>query len=353
MKRFFITLLLCLTALSGLFLKTSIADDSIRIAILGDFLPAGSAEDIIAKRGYGYLFDGVRPVLASVDAVVLNLETPLSTLGESDEGKTYSFRASPAVAPAMRDEGVRVALLANNHIMDFGPQALVDTIANLEAAGIAHAGADLNVGDAYAPALFRVAGRIAAVQAYSNTFPESYWAKKDSPGTAFGSSKAVKRGVPEARAAADGPVIVSFHWGSELMPKPKEYQTDLAHLAIDNGASLVVGHHPHVPQTIEVYRGVPVVYSLGNFSFGSYSRNSRVGLMVVAHFEKEGRCSLLEVYPLLVDNYEVHFSPRPLTGYRGKDVIDPLVRGIDPGAAEVTWDGEKGVIVPKMENGGK
>ena len=352
MQRFFSAFLLCFFLLHGVCPPAAAADGPIRIALLGDFLPAGSADEVISRYGYGHLFDGVRPILASVDAVVLNLETPLSTLGEGVEGKAYTFRASPGVAEAMGKEGVRVAVIANNHIMDFGPQALADTIANLEAADIDHAGADFNVGDAYAPALFRVVGRMAAVQAYSNTFPENYWAKKGRPGTAFGSPKAVARGVAAARKAADGPVLVSFHWGSELMTEPKEYQADLAHLAVEKGASLVVGHHPHVPQPIEVYHGVPILYSLGNFSFGSYSKNSRVGLLAVAEFDMDGRCSKLEVYPLDTDNTEVLFSPRPITGYEGKDIFDPLVNGIDPETAEVTWDGEKGIIKlsPQVKN---
>lgn len=352
MKRFFCIILLCLTLLPNLYQETAIADSQTRIAFLGDFLPAGSADLIIARHGYGRLFDGVRPIISEVEAVILNLETPLSTRGEAVEGKAYTFRGSPKTTEAMAREKVRAVWLANNHIMDFGPEALIDTITHLDSAGIAWAGAGRGAEEAYSPALLRLKDINILLLGYSNTFPESYWARRGRSGTAFGSPKAIRKWVNRGRQDFGSPIVTSFHWGAELMTEPKDYQVDLAHLAIDSGASLVVGHHPHVAQPIEVYRGIPILYSLGNFSFGSYSKRSRVGLMAVARFDEDGRCSLLEVYPLLVDNYEVHFSPRPITGLEGQRIFDPLVKGIGRDQASALWDGKKGVIVPITPNGG-
>lgn len=354
MQRFFRIILLCLILLPNLYQETAIADGQVRIAFLGDFLPAGSADPIIARHGYERLFEGVRPIIAGVDAVILNLETPLSTRGKAVEGKAYTFRGSPKTAAAMAREGVRAVWLANNHIMDFGPGALADTMAHLDSAGISWAGAGLMAREAYSPALLRLKDLNVLLLGYSNTFPESYWAQRDRPGTAFGSPRAVRKWVSRSRETSSSPIVASFHWGAELMTEPKDYQVDLAHLAIDSGASLVVGHHPHVAQPIEVYRGVPILYSLGNFAFGSYSKRSRVGLMAVAWFEEDGRCSRLEIYPLLVDNYEVHFSPRPITGLEGQRIFDPLVKDIGRDQASALWDGEKGVIIPitpKQGNG--
>jgi poly-gamma-glutamate synthesis protein (capsule biosynthesis protein) len=332
--------------LPSLYKETAIAQSQTRIAFLGDFLPTGSADPIIARHGYGRLFEGIQSVTSEVDAIILNLETPLSTRGKAVKGKAYTFRGSPKTAEAMAREKVKAVWLANNHIMDFGPEALIDTIANLDSAGISWVGAGRGAGEAYSPAIMRLKDNNVLLLAYSNTFPESYWARRDRPGTAFGSAKAVRKWVNRGRENFGSPIVVSFHWGAELMPEPKDYQVDLAHLAIDNGASLVVGHHPHVAQPIEMYQGVPILYSLGNFSFGSYSKHSRVGLMAVARFEEDGRCSLLEIYPLLVDNYEVRFSPRPITGLEGQRIFDPLVKGIGRDQASALWDGEKGIIKP-------
>jgi poly-gamma-glutamate synthesis protein (capsule biosynthesis protein) len=350
MQRFFLLLAICALILFPPAISTAQEGTPLRIALLGDFLPAGSAQPVINRYGYAKLFDGVRSILATTDAVVLNLETPLTTRGKAVEGKTYTFRASPETAAAMKAEGVEAVWLANNHILDFGAEALSDTISYLDDAGIAHAGAGMSVGAAYSPARLELKGQLTTLLGYSNTFPKSYWARKGRPGTAFGSAKAVKRGVTAAndivKGTTGGPVIASFHWGAELMTEPKEYQVDRAKLAIDSGASLVVGHHPHVAQPIDVYRGVPILYSVGNFAFGSFSRLSQVGILAIAQFAEGGRCELVEIYPLLVDNYEVNFTPRPITGIEGQKIFDPLVKGIEKTEATAVWQGSFGLIKP-------
>jgi len=346
MQRFF-----CYTLTAALFLFSaagSLAQENKphRIVLLGDFLPAGSADPIIKDRGLTHLFDGVRPVLTGSHVVFLNLETPLSQRGSPRQGKKYTFRAPPGTTDAMFKEGVRVVSLANNHILDFGYDALEDTFSNLGAAGIAWAGAGLDVTAARKPAVVPTPSGNLAFLAFSNTFPEDYWAGKNRPGTLFGAPLTVRKAVAAARSA--GPVIASFHWGQELMTEPKDYQVDLAHLAIDLGVSLVVGHHPHVTQPIEIYRGRPILYSLGNFSFGSYSKSATVGLMALAEITADGWCQRLEVYPLLVDNSRVVFQPVIIKGLEGQRIFDPLTASIPPEAAEVRWDGDKGVIIPRV-----
>ena len=348
MSRFF-TFFSLLLALSVPSAARSEAVPTVRIAFAGEFRPAGSAEPVIGAWGYGHLFAGVRHILDSADALVLNLETPVSTRGKALEGKEYTFRASPAAAMGMAEAGVRAVWLANNHIMDFGVEALLETIEHLDRAGIAHAGAGCDVAAAAGPAVLSFPGGKLSLLSFSNTFPDSYWAKADRPGTFFGAPGPVGRAVERARAAGQGPVVASFHWGAELMAEPKEYQPALARLAIDRGAALVVGHHPHVPQPIDVYKGAPILYSLGNFAFGSYSKKVWEGLLAVAEFGEGWRCVRLEVYPILVNNHEVNFSPRPITGPEGQRIFDVLTGGIDRNQADVEWDGEKGIIIPKRE----
>jgi poly-gamma-glutamate synthesis protein (capsule biosynthesis protein) len=237
--------------------------------------------------------------------------------------------------------------LANNHILDFGYEALQDTFRYLRQAGVAYTGAGSSWQEASRAAVVRTPVGDVRFVAFSNTLPKSYWAKKDRPGTLYGSEKAVITTI--SRHRGKGPLVAAFHWGAELMTEPKEYQIDLARLAVDSGATLVLGHHPHVPQPIEVYNGVPILYSLGNFAFGSYSKRTPYGLMAIAEFDENGRCTMLEVYPLHTDNSKVAFSPRPVSGPEGKRVFDPLVEGIDLSQASVLWDGEKGVVVPKEQ----
>lgn len=317
------------------------------VVLLGDYLPGASAAQVIRKSGYSYMFDGIRPYTEGVDTLFLNLETPISDRGSAVEEKTYTFRSSPKVGGMLKKEKVRAVTLANNHILDFGTEALFDTFSTLTESGVAFAGAGKNWQDASKAALVKTPVGTIRFVAFSNTLPKSYWAKRDRPGTLFGSEKAVRIAISRHRGT--GPVVASFHWGAELMTEPKEYQVNLAQLAIESGATLVVGHHPHVPQPIDVYNGVPILYSLGNFAFGSYSKKALYGLMAKAEFDEDGRCTMLEVYPLNTDNTQVAFSPRPVTGLEGEKVFDSLVDGIDLSQASVLWDGEKGVIVPKRK----
>ncbi len=318
--------------------------DPHRVVLLGDFLPAGSAAPFIRDSGLSYIFSGVRPILSTSDAAFVNLETPLSERGDPRKGKIYTFRAPPSAASDMFKEGIRVVSLANNHILDYGYDALDDTFSNLRTAGIAWTGAGSDSTSAQNPAVVRAPSGDLAFLAFSNTLPKDYWAGKNRPGTLFGSPATTKKAV--SAALSTGPVIVSFHWGQELMTEPKEYQVELAHLAIDYGASLVVGHHPHVTQPIEIYRGRPIIYSLGNFSFGSYSKNATVGILALAIITPEGRCERLEIYPLLVDNIRVAFQPVIIKGLAGEKIFDLLTAAIPPEAAEVNWDGDRGIILP-------
>ncbi len=346
MKRFFYITLTLSTFFIFAAPPGSLAAGEISIVLLGDYLPAASAAPVIRRKGYSYTFGGVRDMLQESDIIFLNLETPLSDRGRPYEEKKYVFRADPEAAQAMRSAGVRVVSLANNHIMDYGPDALDDTLKSLRSAGIAHVGAGRTRSEASMPAAFRIRNINTTFLAFSNTFPREFWAGKESPGAFFGSDWTVKRAVKAA--SGTGPLIVSFHWGEELARQPKEYQIYLARLAIDSGADLVVGHHPHVPQPIEIYRGRPILYSLGNFSFGSYSSNATEGLMVKAFIGADGISTKLEIYPLLVDNEKVAFKPRLLPGPEGRAVFDSITGAIPESAARISWEGDRGIIEPKI-----
>ncbi|HMC13980.1 MAG TPA: CapA family protein, partial [Gallionellaceae bacterium] len=118
-------------------------------------------------------------------------------------------------------------------------------------------------------------------------------------------------------------VLVSFHWGQEGKTELREYQTHLGHLAIDSGASAVIGHHPHILQGIERYKDGLILYSLGNFTFGSYSINSSRSAVAQLHF-RNGRLQKLQMFPINVNNFEVQFQPQPLHGEEADDVIANL-----------------------------
>ena len=181
----------------------------------------------------------------------------------------------------------------------------------LEQHNIAYTGAGPNLA---APARrpYLKNGLKIAFLAYNNTFPLEFNATATRAGTAPGDPRYLRTDVKNARQSADI-VVVSFHWSSELLKERKPYQADLAKTAIDAGAHLVVGHHPHVIQGVEVYKHGLIAYSLGNFIFASYSRRVQDGLLLQVRCTPSGIKEAV-FFPININNHQVHFQPQPLTG---------------------------------------
>lgn len=299
------------------------AEPEIRVVAVGDIMLGGSAAPELHHRGYDYPFERVRGLLAGAHVVFGNLEGPLTARGTPVPDKQYVFRSPPQlVAPALRRAGFNVLSLANNHILDYGVEGLADTMAALDAAGIRYAGAGPDARAARRAAIVEAGGARVAVLAYSLTFPESFWAGPDRPGTAFGHAEHVQADVRAARREADL-VLVSFHWGREGSTELRDYQPMLARAAIDAGAHAVLGHHPHVLQGVERYRHGVILYSLGNFVFGSYSPSAQRSVVAELRF-RAGRLAGLRLTPINVKNAEVVFQPQPLAGRAAEEVVAHL-----------------------------
>ncbi len=297
----------------------------LRVAAVGDIMLGARAASILAERGYDYPFVHVGRFLREADLAIGNLEGPLTEGGEPHPHKPYLFRSPPArVVPALAAAGFTLLTLANNHIMDYGVEGLVQTRMALDAVGIRHAGAGHDLLQARAPALVDAGAHRVAVLAYSLTFPEEFWARAERPGTAFGHEEHIRADVRAARARADV-VVVSFHWGREASTELRDYQPRLGRAAIDAGALIVLGHHPHVLQGIERYGEGIIFYSLGNFVFGSYGREAKTSIIVQLDLE-DARLVEARLIPIDVNNFEVRFQPRPLTGERAEAVIAELAR---------------------------
>ena len=304
-------------------IPTPEAGKPLKVIAVGDMMLDGTARPVLQEYGYDYAFANVRRYFTGAQIVFGNLEGPLTTRGTPEQDKTYVFRSPPdKVGQALRAAGFTVVSLANNHTLDYGADGLAQTIEALDAVGIAHIGAGENLQAARRPAIFNVAGTRVALLAYSLTLPEHFYAEANKSGTAFGHEAHVRTDVTAARAQADI-VLVSFHWGQEGKTTLREYQTRLGHVAIDAGAAAVVGHHPHILQGIERYKDGVILYSLGNFTFGSYSKQAQVS--AVAEFTFDGqRVATLRLYPINVNNFEVEFQPKPLTGANAARVVEEL-----------------------------
>ncbi len=212
------------------------------------------------SNGAAYFLQNVKSVFEADDLTIVNME---GTLTESDsrQDKTFAFKGPGEFAQILTAGSVEAANLANNHSHDYGDQSYTDTINYVEAAGITTFGYDRT-------AVMDVNGvKVGLVGTYELA---------DGMGCEAGMIENIKKVESEGAQV----VIVSFHWGMERENYPNDNQKNLAHSAIDNGADLVLGHHPHVLQGIEKYKGKNIVYSLGNFCFGGNSNPSDKDTMI-------------------------------------------------------------------------
>ncbi len=300
------------------------ASNIVTIAAAGDVMLGGTATPYLEQNGYDYPFDTTRSILSSADIAIINLETPLTNAGELLVEKKYRFRNPPEkVIPALENAGIDIVSLANNHTLDYGYSGLSDTLAALDTSKVAYHGAGENLTEARKAVVMQRNGQSIGFLAYSNTFPEEFWAGKNRPGVAFGHQHYVQADVEALVARGVDIIVVSFHWGREGTTELRPYQPLLAKTAIDAGADLVIGHHPHVLQEIEVYKEGVILYSLGNFVFGSFSNRVQESAIVTVKFEN-GKYAGLDVTPLLVNNFKVYFQPRLLTPEQGKKAFQDL-----------------------------
>ncbi len=282
---------LLLTGVPGVLPDNSTRSQSQTVTIdaVGDVMPGWRVSSLIAHDGTDAPFAAVHTVLDQSDAVVGNLECPLSERGTPTASKSkqalkqrkeYVLRGTPAAAQGLAHAGFAALTLANNHILDYGRDALDDTLAALHAAGVQTTGAGDDIASAWQPAYFERRGVRFALIGISEVIPRGYGATSTNPGVAPGRDpitgevdssylKTLATAIRGARAHADV-VIVYEHWGTELMGPPSSDHVRLAHAAIDAGASLVLGAHPHVLGPVESYHGGLIAYSLGNFVFDTY-----------------------------------------------------------------------------------
>ena len=240
------------------------------LAAVGDVNLGDQIADAISANGPAYPWSGVRALLREADLAIANLECAVSTGGAPVPGKEYTFRGSPGALPAVAEAGIDVLSLANNHSLDFGREALLDTVRHVRRNGIATVGGGRDLAAARRPARFELGGLRIAVLAYSDVRPYGFDAGPGLPGAAPAFSELIDPDVRKARRTADV-VVVYFHWGTELATTPDARQRSLADVALRAGATVVLGAHPHVLQPVQRGGRKLVAWSLGNFVFGAHS----------------------------------------------------------------------------------
>lgn len=292
---------------------------TLTIAAGGDVIGDRDVGTFIDKHGGDAVLAGVAPLLRESQVAFINLESPLSNKGARNAAKEVTFRGRPALVQGLHTAGVDVVSLANNHALDWGSKALVDTVARLDAAGIAHAGAGGNLAAARAPALLETTSGTVALLAYTLILPEGFAAGTDRAGVNPGSGhrERLLADISAAAKQADW-VVVSFHWGIEYMGQASREQRALAHDAVDAGADLVLGHHPHVLQGLELYRNRLIAYSLGDFVFDHYSRVTGETVVLEVELSSAGPPSFRVTPAYLSDS---HGIPNVVTGTEANTIL--------------------------------
>jgi poly-gamma-glutamate synthesis protein (capsule biosynthesis protein) len=273
--------------------------EEVVLVFLGDIGLGRSMERQLARYGPTHPWEGIEPILNEADLTVANLEGVLTTQGEP-LNKSYLIRAHPDWGQALLKGGLDLLTLANNHALDFGPEGLDETSTTLQALGMAIVGAGPSKQAAHRPALFDLNGVRVAILGYA----AARWnGSVDVPTTdrlAWAEPSAVRTDVQAIRDQADL-VIILLHAGTEYAATPSADQVTFAHAAIDAGADLVVGHHPHVTQTVEQYKQGIVVYSLGDALFDIPRQAAMQGDLLRVHATQEG-LTQIELWPFWIED---------------------------------------------------
>jgi poly-gamma-glutamate synthesis protein (capsule biosynthesis protein) len=297
-------------------------DGTVLLAVAGDVMLARTVEEYAGKYGVDYPFAPAASALSQADIAVGNLECAIA-LGGEPAAKTYVFRAHPDMAAGLGRSGLNAMSLANNHILDFGDSGFAETLQHLESQGIAALGAGMDRAEAERPLIYDIRGVKVAVVAWLAYLQSNFAAGDNRPGVAYMDDRArMAAQIREAKKQADVVVII-LHGGKEYSFTSNAQQQDAAHWAIDAGADLVVGHHPHVLQETEIYGGRLIVYSLGDFVFDIDNYDAaRDGAVLWAWIGKDGVRWVEQWRTRIVHDAQVRFLVGP-DGQPSREVLLP------------------------------
>jgi hypothetical protein len=309
-------------------------DGVLSVQFVGDTLLGDEAQAEIDRRaaGYDWPFDGVRATMSAADYTVAVAEGPISMHTTPwNPRKRYSYSSRPEAAGAFARAGIDAVTLANNHAFDTGPNGLADTMLHLDAAGIATIGAGPDIARAEQPLLLRTELGTLGLVALGESF--GHEATRDTPGTVVMRRKTVQRSAARARAAGADWVVAVAHWGDHYTPINAAQRALAAELATA-GFDLVVGSGPHIVQPIEFIGRMPVVFSVGNFVFGTPGRWQQggvpgLGLSVELQLST-AHPPQLALRCIVTDNGIVQFQPRPCDPATTAALLPTLHPGIAP-----------------------
>lgn len=293
---------------------------------------------VIEQRGFGFIKARLGNILANTDIVFGNLETVLSNNGlDPDSLASAELRGRPEEAKELAAMGFNFINVANNHALQHGIEAFdetVDLLANsqIEVVGLAD-GLRCQVKQ------FKKNDQEVLILSYSLR-PEKYY-KGDVIRYAQVTEDVILAHVKELRHKKQAPIVLSLHWGEEYLNYPSRSQVDFAHSLVDSGVNLILGHHPHVLQGVEKYKGGVIAYSLGNFIFDKWQRNPRESVIIDCHLNHNGVIDY-KLIPILINR---NYQPVIVSEKQGKKILQRLkkytyaLKNIESGkAGYVDWD---------------
>lgn len=302
--------------------KRPLRGREVSVVLGGDFAPADSATGLIRRHGYRYPYLRTAHILRSADVSFLNLEAPVTRYPHKFRlYKWYNYRVMPEAVEAFTWFGLDLVSLANNHMKDRTDRGLVDTLRHLEAAAVGWVGAGRTEAEARRPVIFDVGGtRIGFLAYLEDWFFYNLYLRVFAVGNRAGCARFVwsdvARDIQNLRPKVDV-LVVSMHWGRTYSGTTRA-QKQMARFLAKRGVDVVVGHHPHIVQPVEVRGRTVIFYSLGNYAWGAWGRDSfRIGLLARLRItprsaQRPGRIAGVELIPIVTQNRVVRFQPRPI-----------------------------------------
>jgi poly-gamma-glutamate capsule biosynthesis protein CapA/YwtB (metallophosphatase superfamily) len=273
-----------------------------RFAAVGDVMLDRDVKKAALAHNWQWIFAETAPLLRSMDLAFCNLECPIGSKGKF----INMFQAPPEAVEGLVYAGFDVVSLANNHILDYHHEGMLETMEILTENNIAGVGAGSNLEAARQPVILEVQGIRIGFVSYTEMWfvharePISWQATSDEPGVVPALPEYIWEDISALRDEADI-VIASFHWGKEYASQPAAEQKALARLAVDAGTDLVLGHHPHVLQGIEFYKHGVIAYSLGNFVFDQRLPGTQESMVLEATLSKQGVLDI-NLHPASIQN---------------------------------------------------
>jgi poly-gamma-glutamate capsule biosynthesis protein CapA/YwtB (metallophosphatase superfamily) len=288
--------LICLLILFAIDCDFIRPGDKFTITFTGDILLDRTIRRQINRVGIDSIFIGILPILQKSTFVVGNLENPLTKVNDP-QNKTYTFKGDPEWAGSLRKAGFTHLDVANNHTYDQGENGFIETIESLKAAKICPVGAiehDLQIN----PALLTFSGDTCALFASNLIRPEVNEHPLDTIGPCRKTADSLSSIIKHYRSEHRGHIIIILlHWGREHDKSISSEQRNAAYSLVDAGTDIVIGHHPHILQPIEIYHNKPIIYSLGNFVFDQALPTAIKSMAVQLRIEN-GKVNKIKIFPI-------------------------------------------------------